>query len=886
MQRAEKLASEVGDLRVLSERLSKESDDVRARKDNAEKQILEYCTKVSSLEEIQKVLSAKNDELKASNELVTNEIKQLRSTSRQLHEEKSSLDNEKEQLSKDVQNFRQIQEELEVENANLKETKAQRLAQIEDLEKHKVEQQEVIVKYQQELQRHEQTGAELSQKYTKACEDRDKFQEELRSCQEELQASELLCVKNEELQSNLQAEKEELSTGNAKLQAGIELARDENEKLGSDLKTVILVKETLAAEKSALQNLLDATKATLEQVSRDNAELQASKNSFARMLEEIKTSSEVTDSERLLLVEEKEKLLEAQRKMSREKQELTKQIEVLVEKLRLGVEDTKAANEKIQLDTAAFAQEKQTIQLKLADTEKTLQALEEEKISLKSAVEKQNNKQQNLEQELSDLKEKYEKEISEKASVLAEKKQLEADFSSEQTGLKSELDKMKQLIEQMDSEKRKLRQDIEELQTLLQKKTSDVESLEKSNVSLTELSQKLQLNLDHLKEEHAQNTASLEKEKIALNTVMEELKKTNSDLLQKADHLSDQNRSFSEAKSTSEARQQTLEMDKKELSAIKETLSKKVEELTNKVTDSEKDRASLSEVNCKLEGELESIRMEKEKAETEQQLLRTKVEQLWDSLNAMCLEEKANLQSLNQISLSSCQKVEEIFSALQNASEEKTSLAKEIELLKTQQQRSDGDRSVMAVAKEALASRIAELENTTSCLVKEKSDLLESRGSLELEVLSLRQSVDIGDRKCSEHMGEIDELKKFQLESEAKLRILQDDNVKLEERQQAAEEQAMRLSKAKDEMVSSLAAVRAERDALRAEKEKADVTVTQLEARNQSVVAKQLEVFYSLIQDLVLHFRSCISSCTLTGSSCFATLVSLLIVLFIMHAYY
>uniref|UniRef100_A0A8B9JJX5 CAP-GLY domain containing linker protein 1a n=1 Tax=Astyanax mexicanus TaxID=7994 RepID=A0A8B9JJX5_ASTMX len=556
---------------------------------------------------------------------------------------------------------------------------------------------------------------------------------------------------------------------------------------------------------------------------RDNAELQASKESFARMLEEIKISREMTDSERLVLMQEKESLLETQRKIYSEKQELSKEVEVLVEKLRLSTEETKAANEKMQLDADVFAQEKQILQEK-------------------SALDKQNSEQEHLQQQISDLKEKFEKEMSEKASLLAEQQQQTADLCSikddlqnslkanakltdERTNLESDLKEMKQLQEKLESEKMKLSEDNTSLQDLLEKKNSETESLEKTKISLAEENQKLQLRLDHMKQDLAQNTdtfaddkKSLLSQQTELNSTIEELRKTNSDLLQQTEHLSNENKSLSEAKNSLETCQQTLESEKKELSAVKENLSKEVEKLLTRIAEYENEKAGLLEIQSKLNAEIESSRTEKETEMKEQHLLFNRVEELRNLVKELCSETNIQVQDI-QNSASCVQNIEDFLSVLQKVREEKTCLATEIDALKAQEEKNVEARSGMVVEKDLLASKIEEMQKETANLTKDKSDLQALKCSLEEEVLSLRQSLETSDQKTSDYLTKVEEMKETQLRLEEQLQNLQSDNTQLEEKRKAAEIEVTRLSEAQDEKTSCLAAVRAERDALRIEKE-------------------------------------------------------------------
>ena len=96
---------------------------------------------------------------------------------------------------------------------------------------------------------------------------------------------------------------------NTQLQALTETLEKDKVEMSSEFSAAVLEKQSLATLKEELQSKLHVTKKDLESSVRQCEEHKASKTSLAQMLEEFKTNSQVTDSERLHLLQEKNWLL-------------------------------------------------------------------------------------------------------------------------------------------------------------------------------------------------------------------------------------------------------------------------------------------------------------------------------------------------------------------------------------------------------------------------------------------------------------------------------------------------------------------------------------------------------------------------------------------------
>uniref|UniRef100_A0A4W4HHB0 CAP-Gly domain-containing protein n=1 Tax=Electrophorus electricus TaxID=8005 RepID=A0A4W4HHB0_ELEEL len=292
-------------------------------------------------------------------------------------------------------------------------------------------------------------------------------------------------------------------------------------------------------EKAELERQLHATTIALEIAGKDNAELQASNCSFVKMLEEVKTSKDITHSEKLLLLQEKENLskkmeelvqriascdndnaslLEVQSKLNaeiasirteKEKAEMEqKLLFTKVEDLRksvneLCIEKKDLSEEKnyLQLQVQDLAQSSASTFQKLNELSSLLQKVTEEKTLLTKEIELLKVQQMKSEEIRSDMVvakdlltsniEELGKEnaclISEKADLLALHSSLEQEVPSLRQSLKTskkqcseylaEVEKENALKSESEKEKAALQQSIQKYCALIFEKDRELETL-------------------------------------------------------------------------------------------------------------------------------------------------------------------------------------------------------------------------------------------------------------------------------------------------------------------------------------------------------------------------------------------------------------------------
>uniref|UniRef100_A0A8C7F3S8 CAP-Gly domain containing linker protein 1 n=1 Tax=Oncorhynchus kisutch TaxID=8019 RepID=A0A8C7F3S8_ONCKI len=400
---------------------------------------------------------------------------------------------------------------------------------------------------------------------------------------------------------SLSLEKEDFCLKNTQLQAQTETLGKDKVEMFTQINAAIFDKEALQALNAELQNQLNITKKDLEKSVRDKVELHASKMSLAKMLDQSKTSSEVTDSERLHLLQEKEDLLATQRKVCSEKDELIKEREELKEKLRLSTEEVATSKEKVKELLSSFGEEKEALCLQNAETEKALHSIRKEKMAIELTLEKQNMESDCWVHEKEELEEKHTQEISEKCTLTKErdklageicsmKDQLDSsakandDLKQANSNLTSLLEELKKKIEKVETEGASLKKEKVDLQAQLQKLCSEREALEKSKTELAEEHHELKGNSEQMRLEFIQQNDTLTKKQDHLLSQQTELNKSlqkdKEDLLLQVQEFKGQTESLSMAKMLLELQQQTeIEF----LNSVIVDLQKKNEELKGKL---------------------------------------------------------------------------------------------------------------------------------------------------------------------------------------------------------------------------------------------------------------------------------------------------------------
>uniref|UniRef100_A0A8C7PRD1 CAP-Gly domain-containing protein n=1 Tax=Oncorhynchus mykiss TaxID=8022 RepID=A0A8C7PRD1_ONCMY len=371
-----------------------------------------------------------------------------------------------------------------------------------------------------------------------------------------------------------------------------------------------------------------------------------------------KTSSEVTDSERLHLLQEKEDLLATQRKVCSEKDELIKEREELKEKLRLSTEEVATSKEKVKELLSSFGEEKKALCLQNAETEKALHSIRKEKMAIELTLEKQNMESDCWVHEKEELEEKHTQEISEKCTLTKErdklageicsmKDQLDSstkandDLKQANSNLTSLLEELKQKIEKVETEGASLKKEKVDLQAQLQKLCSEREALEKSKTELAEEHHELKGNSEQMRLELIQQNDTLTKKQDLLLSQQTELNKNlqkdKEDLLLQVQEFKGQTESLSKAKMLLELQQQTEASDRSKLSSAKDDLSREREDLQTQLFTLTQEKITLLQSESSLKAEVASVCVERDTMASERNSLRSDLGQLKTTHTGLCV---------------------------------------------------------------------------------------------------------------------------------------------------------------------------------------------------------------------------------------------------------
>uniref|UniRef100_A0A8C9VPA2 CAP-Gly domain containing linker protein 1 n=1 Tax=Scleropages formosus TaxID=113540 RepID=A0A8C9VPA2_SCLFO len=408
------------------------------------------------------------------------------------------------------------------------------------------------------------------------------------------------------------------------------------EKLGVKEERCISLMTEMEALKNQLTNMerkLKASEEKVEQLTSDKANLERDAADMMKSLGDSSTQltkMNVTDSERLHLLQEKEDLLTLHRAVCMEKEELLRETEELSEKICLA----HTAIEKSQQDAKELAQEKQTLIQKLAGADKELHDLHIENAALKLTVQQHVIEKQSLEREKEDLIEKYKRELSEKAAIAMERDRLAEDVNrireqlensckvnaslvQDKSSLVAVLEQVKQQMEGVGKEKAILERENADIKVQLQKQCFDKEILEGHNALLKEeeelklaATQKslrlaaLQEENNKLAEELGSRPQEIEKEFATLNSQLLEMERSNLLMKESEEEKASLQKSIQKASALISTKDKELETLRNEVSilrgenAMAKTLQTTVQSL-------EMDKVQLQERVHSLEQKLE-----------------------------------------------------------------------------------------------------------------------------------------------------------------------------------------------------------------------------------------------------------------------------------------
>ena len=208
----------------------------------------------------------------------------------------------------------------------------------------------------------------------------------------------------------LKVERDHLLQSSKDLQFEKDMLLQDQEKLNTSLETALQVKHLLITEAGELRTQLEEARKALRKAELEILQLQAMNTSLTNLLEEIKTSREITDSKCIQLLHEKETLTSSERRLLAEKEELLNENRLISEKLSKYSEEFAHIEMNLNEKIKYLSSEKELVCQKTAKLKKQQDNLLKEK----SVLEMQNGdllvERENSKKAMEDLKKKYDQE--------------------------------------------------------------------------------------------------------------------------------------------------------------------------------------------------------------------------------------------------------------------------------------------------------------------------------------------------------------------------------------------------------------------------------------------------------------------------------------------
>ncbi|XP_036077683.1 CAP-Gly domain-containing linker protein 1 isoform X7 [Rousettus aegyptiacus] len=628
----------------------------------------------------------------------------------------------------------------------------------------------------------------------------------------------------------LTVERDTLLQSNRELQFEKDVLLQDQEKLNVSLAAALQLKQLLSTEASGLRTQLEDTSKALRTSELETAQLQATNASLAKLLEEIKTSREITDSECIQLLHEKETLASSERRLLAEKEELLNENRLIAKKLSKRSEEAAHIEMSLNEKVTYLTSEKEMICQKITKLKKQLDSLLKEK----SMLEMQNGdlltERENSIKTVGELKRKYDQESANRRIIVHEKMKLLGNIDA----LKKELQERKKENQELAATKCELSLMLKEAQNakrhLEKEHTNILQAKETLDAELkTCCSEKgallrdgltLQDECRKLKEEiqAAQQALILEKQdrakeserslyesnKLHGRVVLLEQELEEARVLTKA--LQSENFVLIQEKSESEQKVVEIIKEKELLSVETAQLAANIETLKSDFASLSKSKLELQELHSYLTKILDDLRLNHEvtladraKAmQDNKNLLAEKREMILEKDELLKEKEKlAENYFLLQKEVSQLAKTNSHISAnlleSQNESrilrKDKSKLTlkiRELETLRsyTATQTAEDAMQIMEQMTKEKTETLASLEDTkqTNEKLQNELDTLKENNLKNVEELNKsKELLTVENQKMEEFRREIETLKQAAAQKSQQLSALQEENVKLAE---------------------------------------------------------------------------------------------------------
>ena len=492
------MSEELRGLKSEKQLLTQEGNALKLEKGSLLSQLVELEAKITLLQEDQEKLWSVNETLNLEKEKVLEEKQDTEKLYQQEQLDKAALAVEREKLLKEINIAQEELLKINTENESLQASEASLQALTEELQFSKDILMAESQKYREEKDCLENHIKKLVTGNLALAKDKDEIIRKLQSSYEELaKDQESLVQEIEEKKSTLEkqsglnnmcialkVERDHLLQSSKDLQFEKDMLLQDQEKLNTSLETALQVKHLLSTEAGELRTQLEEARKALRKAELEILQLQAMNTSLTNLLEEIKTSREITDSECIQLLHEKETLTSSERRLLAEKEELLNENRLISEKLSKYSEEFAHVEMNLNEKITYLTSEKELVCQKIAKLKKQQDNLLKEK----SVLEMQNGdllvERENSKKAMEDLKKKYDQESANRRIAVHEKMKL-----------LSNLDALKKELQEREKENQALTATKCDLSLMLKEAQNAKKMLEKEHTDVLQAKESLNAEL-------------------------------------------------------------------------------------------------------------------------------------------------------------------------------------------------------------------------------------------------------------------------------------------------------------------------------------------------------------------------------------------------------
>ena len=496
------MSEELRGLKSEKQLLAQEGNALKLEKGSLLSKLVELEAKITLLQEDQQKLWSVNETLNLEKEKIWEEKQDAEKLYQQEQLDRAALAVEREKLLKEINIAQEELLKINTENESLQASEASLQALAEELQFSKDILMAESQKYREEKDHLENRIKKLVTENLALAKDKDEIIQKLQSSYEELvkdqkslvqEIEDLTIEKKSTLEKQsgldnmciaLKVERDRLLQSSKDLQFKKDMLLQDQEKLNTSLETALQVKHLLSTEAGELRAQLEEAGKALRKAELEILQLQATNTSLTNLLEEIKTSREITDSECIQLLHEKETLTSSERRLLAEKEELLNENRLITEKLSKSSEESARIEMNLNEKITYLTSEKELVCQKITKLKKQQDNLLKEK----SVLDMRNGdllvERENSMKAMEDLKKKYDQESANRRIVVHEKMKL-----------LSNLDALKKELQEREKENQELTATKCDLSLMLKEAQNAKKMLEKEHTDVLQAKESLNAEL-------------------------------------------------------------------------------------------------------------------------------------------------------------------------------------------------------------------------------------------------------------------------------------------------------------------------------------------------------------------------------------------------------